>query len=142
MHFVTLAQTTLAVSNFRLAALWAELDRAITCLHGMIVTHHDGSRSYILPHLEMQMRLAAGTVTVSWLAPSPALDARCRTELRQSADAWLGALATLTLRPSSVFARVQAASALLAAGFDSVTVSSHGGIAIPSTADSLQEMAA
>jgi len=142
MPFVTLAQTTLAIGHFRLAALCAELDRAISSLQGMIVSGQDGSRNYVLSHLEMQMRLAAGTVTVSWLAQTPALDARCRIELHQSADAWLGALATLTLRPASIFARVQAASTLLAAGFNSVTVSSHGSIEIPPTADPSQEMAA
>ena len=142
MNTVTLAQTTLTVNNFRAAAFWAELDAAITRLHGSIVTHHNGSRDYRLPSLEMQVRLSGCTVTTSWVGSSPVLDARGRIDLRQSADAWLDTLATLTLRPAPVSARVQAASALLAAGFDSVAVSSHGGINQPFIPEPLQAMAA
>lgn len=142
MNTITLAQTTLIVNNFRVAAFWTELDAAISRLHGTVVTHHNSSRDYRLPSLEMQVRLTGSTVTASWVGNSPVLDARGRIDLRQSADAWLDTLAALTLRPASVSARVQAASALLAAGFDSVAVSSHGGINLALVSEPLQAMAA
>lgn len=142
MNTVILAQTTLVAINLRVAAFWAELDAAITRLHGTVVTHHIDARDYCLPSLEMQVRLTGSSVTATWMGSSPVLDARGRIDLRQSADVWLNTLATLTLRPAPVSARVQAASALLAAGFDSVAVSSHGGINLPFISEPLSAMAA
>ena len=142
MNTVTLAQTTLVAINLRVSAFWAELDAAITRLHGTVTTHHKGARDYRLPSLEMQVRHSGRALTATWLGSSPVLDARGRIDLRQSADAWLDTLATLTLRPAPVSARVQAASALLAAGFDSVAVSSHGGVNTPFVSEPMQAMAA
>ncbi|MCX7178250.1 MAG: hypothetical protein NTX56_05550 [Proteobacteria bacterium] len=126
MNTITLAQTTLIVNNLRTNAFWAELDSAIQKLHGTAVIHASGSRDYRLPSIEMRVNVVGSAITVSWISRSPVLDARGRIDLRQSADAWLDTLAALMLRPAPVAARVQAASALLAAGFDSVSVSTTG----------------
>jgi len=131
MNTVTLAQTTLIVNNLRTNAFWAELDSAIQKLHGTAVIHAGGSRDYRLPAIEMRVNVAGSAITVSWISRSPVLDARGRIDLRQSADAWLDTLAALMLRPAPVAARVQAASALLAAGFDSVSVSNTGAASMP-----------
>ena len=74
----------------------------------------------------MQVCILSNVITVTWASRSPVLDARARVDLRQSADAWMDTLAAMMLRPAPVSARVQAASALLGAGFDSVAVSSNG----------------
>lgn len=126
MNTITLAQTALIVNNLRTAVFWAELDAAIQKLHGTVLIHASGSRDYRLPSIEMRVNVQGSAITVSWVSNSPVLDARGRIDLRQSADAWLDTLAALMLRPAPVAARVQAASALLAAGFDSVAVSSTG----------------
>lgn len=126
MNTITLAQTALIVNNLRTAVFWAELDAAIQRLHGTVLIHASGSRDYRLPAIEMRVSVVANAVTATWIGRSPVLDSRGRIDLRQSADAWLDTLAALMLRPAPVSARVQAASALLAAGFDSVSVSSTG----------------
>lgn len=126
MNAITLAQTALVVNNLRTAAFWTELDRAIEKLHGTVLIHTSGSRDYRLSAIEMRVMVAGSAITVSWVSRSPVLDSRGRIDLRQSADAWLDTLATLMVRPAPVAARVQAASALLAAGFESVSVSSTG----------------
>jgi len=131
MNSITLAQTALIVNNLRTAAFWAELDTAIQKLHGTVLIHSSSSRDYRLPTIEMRVCLAGSAITVTWVSRTPVLDARGRIDLRQSADAWLDTLAALMLRPAPVSARVQAASALLAAGFDSVTVSTSGASAAP-----------
>lgn len=129
MNSITLAQTALIVSNLRTATFWSELDAAIQKLHGTVLIHTSGSRDYRLPSIEMRVCVVGSAITVSWVAHSPVLDSRARIDLRQSADAWLDTLAALMLRPAPVSARVQAASALLAAGFDSVAVSTTGALA-------------
>ncbi|MES2883179.1 MAG: hypothetical protein V4709_00105 [Pseudomonadota bacterium] len=126
MNTITLAQTALIVNNLRTAVFWAELDAAIQRLHGTVLIHASGSRDYRLPAIEMRVCVVGSAVTATWISRSPVLDSRGRIDLRQSADAWLDTLAALMLRPAPVSARVQAASALLAAGFDSVSVSSTG----------------
>lgn len=126
MNNVNLAQTALVVNNLRTSVFWAELDAAILKLQGTAMIHASGSRDYRLPSLEMRVEVQGNAITVNWVGNSPVLDTRGRIDLRQSADAWLDTLAALTLRPAPVAARVQAASALLAAGFDSVAVSSTG----------------
>jgi len=131
MNSITLAQTALIVNNLRTPAFWAELDTAIQKLHGTVLIHSSSSRDYRLPTIEMRVCLAGSAITVTWVSRTPVLDARGRIDLRQSADAWLDTLAALMLRPAPVSARVQAASALLAAGFDSVTVSTSGASAAP-----------
>lgn len=129
MNTITLAQTALIVNNLRTAAFWSELDAAIQKLHGTVLIHTSGSRDYRLPAVEMRVAVVGSAITVSWISRSPVLDSRARIDLRQSADAWLDTLAALMLRPAPVAARVQAASALLAAGFDSVSVSTTGALA-------------
>lgn len=141
MNTVTLAQTALIVNNFRAAAFWAELDAAIQKLHGTVLIHASGSRDYRLPTLEMRVAVAGSAVTASWVSNTPVLDARGRIDLRQSADAWLDTLAALMLRPAPVSARVQAASALLAAGFESVAVSGNGST-VPLSQMPMQALAA
>lgn len=128
MHDVLLAQTALIVNNLRIAAFWNELDAAIQKLQGTIILHGNGARDYRLSTLEMRVNVNGSAISVSWVSRSPVLDVRGRIDLRQSADAWLDTLAALMLRPAPVSARVQAASALLAAGFDSVTVSNLGSL--------------
>ncbi len=141
MNTITLAQSALIVSNLRTATFWTELDAAIQRLHGTVLIHTSGSRDYRLPSIEMRVAVAGSAITVSWVATSPVLDARARVDLRQSADAWLDTLAALMLRPAPVAARVQAASALLAAGFDSVAVSASGALA-PVAASPFERLAA
>ncbi len=126
MHHFTLAQTTLIVNNLRTAAFWTELDSAIARLHGTVQINASDSRDYRLPAIGMHVAITGNVIAVSWVSRTPVLDARARIDLRQSADAWLDTLGALMLRPGLVTARVQAASALLAAGFESVTVSSNG----------------
>lgn len=126
MNAITLAQSTLIFSNLRSTLFWSELDAGIQKLHGTVMIHHGGSRDYRLSGIEMQIRILANTVTVSWVSRTAVLDTRGRIDLRQSADAWLDTLSALMIRPAPVHARVQAASALLAAGFESVAVSSTG----------------
>ena len=126
MNTTTLAQTALIVNNLRTTVFWSELDAAIQRLHGTLVIHASGSRDYRLPAIEMRVTVAGSAITATWVSRSPVLDSRGRIDLRQSADAWLDTLAALMLRPAPVSARVQAASALLAAGFDSVSVSNTG----------------
>lgn len=128
MNTVTLAQTTLNVHNLRTAVFWSELDAAIQRLHGSTRIRSSDARDYRLPAIEMQVCVSATAVTACWVSNSPVLDARGRIDLRQTADAWLDTLAAMMLRPAPVSARVEAASALLAAGFDSVAVSNTGGI--------------
>lgn len=128
MNSITLAQTALIVNNLRTATFWAELDAAIQKLHGTVLIHASGSRDYRLPSIEMRVAVVGSAITVNWIARTPVLDTRARIDLRQSADAWLDTLAALMLRPAPVSARVQAASALLAAGFDSVAVSVTGAL--------------
>lgn len=128
MNSITLAQTALIVNNLRTATFWAELDAAIQKLHGTVLIHTSGARDYRLPAIEMRVAVVGCAITVSWVSGSPVLDSRARIDLRQSADAWLDTLAALMLRPAPVSARVQAASALLAAGFDSVAVSTNGAL--------------
>ena len=142
MNTITLAQTTLIVSNLRTASFWAELDSAIQKLHGTVCIHSSNSRDYQLSTIEMRVFIAGSAVTVSWVSRTPVLDARSRIDLRQSADAWLDTLAALMLRPAPVAARVQAASALLAAGFDSVSVSTTGATSLPLEPMCQQAMAA
>lgn len=127
MNAVTLAQTSLVVNNLRTAVFWTELDAAIQRLHGTVLIHTSGSRDYRLPSIEMRVSIVGSALVASWVSSSPVLDARGRIDLRQTADAWLDTLAAMMLRPAPVSARVQAASALLAAGFDSVAVSNTGG---------------
>jgi len=141
MNTITLAQSALIVSNLRTATFWTELDAAIQRLHGTVLIHTSGSRDYRLPSIEMRVAVSGSAITVSWVATSPVLDARARVDLRQSADAWLDTLAALMLRPAPVSARVQAASALLAAGFDSVAVSASGALA-PVAASPFERLAA
>jgi len=88
--------------------------------------HSYHERDYRLPTVELRISLIAEVITASWLSTSPVITARSRIDLRQAADAWLDTLAALMLRPAPVFARVQLASALLAAGFASVQLSSNG----------------
>ncbi len=142
MHTITLAQTALIVNNLRTAAFWTELDSAIQKLHGSVLIHTSGSRDYRLPSIEMRVCVAGSAITVSWVSRTPVLDARGRIDLRQSADAWLDTLAALMLRPAPVSARVQAASALLAAGFDSVSVSTSGANNLPPAQGQTQLLAA
>ena len=131
MNTITLAQTALIVNNLRTSVFWAELDAAIQRLHGTVLIHASGSRDYRLPSIEMRVSVIGSAITATWVSRSPVLDSRGRIDLRQSADAWLDTLAALMLRPAPVSARVQAASALLAAGFDSVSVSSTGATGAP-----------
>ena len=126
MHSITLAQTALIVNNLRTAAFWAEMDAGIQRLHGTVSIQNSGARDYRLPSLELRVSLSGNAIVASWIASSPVLDARASIDLRQSADVWLDTLAALMLRPATITARVQAASALLAAGFESVSVSSTG----------------
>ncbi len=126
MNTITLAQTALIVQGLRTAAFWAELDAAIEKLHGTVLVQASHARNYRLSSIEMQVALIGNVISVNWLSRTPALDAQSRIDLRQSADAWLDTLATLAMRPAPVSARVQAAASLLAAGFESVSVSSNG----------------
>ena len=126
MPHITLAQTALIVNNLRTAVFWAELDAGIQRLHGTVTVNGSGSRDYALPGIEMRVQIVGNALMASWLCNSPVLDARGRIDLRQTADVWLDTLAALMLRPAPVSARVQAASALLAAGFESVAVSNNG----------------
>lgn len=129
MYSITLAQTALIANNLRTAAFWAEMDAGIQRLHGTVSIQNSGARDYRLPSLELRVLVSGNAVIASWMGASPVLDARGRIDLRQSADVWLDTLAALMLRPAPITARVQAASALLAAGFESVAVSSTGTIA-------------
>jgi len=126
MNAITLAQTTLVVNNLRLPVLWTELDRAIQKLHGQVVVHSGSARDYRLSAIELRVLVTGQVLTASWVSRSPVLDSRGRIDLRQSADAWMDTLATLAVRPAAVWARVQAAPALLSAGFESVSVSITG----------------
>jgi len=126
MNAITLAQTTLVVNNLRLPVLWTELDRAIQKLHGQVVVHSGSARDYRLSAIELRVLVTGQVLTTSWVSRSPVLDSRGRIDLRQSADAWMDTLATLAVRPAAVWARVQAAPALLSAGFESVSVSITG----------------
>lgn len=126
MNAITLAQTTLVVNNLRLPVLWTELDRAIQKLHGQVVVHSVSARDYRLSAIELRVLVTGQVLTTSWVSRSPVLDSRGRIDLRQSADAWMDTLATLAVRPAAVWARVQAAPALLSAGFESVSVSITG----------------
>ena len=126
MNTITLAQTTLRAGNLRPQAFWSEMDGAIQKLHGSVHVHSSHERDYRLPTVELRISLIAEVITAIWLSTSPVITARSRIDLRQAADAWLDTLAALMLRPAPVFARVQLASALLAAGFASVQLSSNG----------------
>ena len=126
MNAITLAQTTLVVNNLRLPVLWTQLDRAIQKLHGQVVVHSGSARDYRLSAIELRVLVTGQVLTTSWVSRSPVLDSRGRIDLRQSADAWMDTLATLAVRPAAVWARVQAAPALLSAGFESVSVSITG----------------
>lgn len=131
MSTITLAQTAFTAEKLRTAAFWAELDAAIQRLHGTVLIHSSHSRDYRLPAIELRVGIVGSVVMASWISRSPVLDARGRIDLRQSADAWLGTLAALMLRPAPVSARVQVASALLTAGFETVSVSSNGACMAP-----------
>lgn len=131
-----MSQTSIAQSRLQRlpcppAALWAELDSALQRLPAQWAVQSSQLRSYRLPSLELQVRLDADGATALWVADSPVVDLRLRTELAQTAQAWLRAIAALGLDAPTAAARVQTAPSLLSAGFASVSVRGASELASP-----------
>lgn len=143
MNNITLAQSSQMARQISSAMFWAELETAMQRLLMVeTVVHNAGARDYRLPGVELRICLAAGAVMSCWLADSPVLSARGRVHLTLAAQAWLTTLKALGLPQPAVEARVQAASALLAAGFTSVTVRSAGELEAPESSDQALALAA
>lgn len=126
MNQIVLAQTSLPLAPMQTPAFWAELDAALVRLQGSVQVIDRSTRRYQLTAIDLEVRVADGLASATWMSREVTLDARGRIDLRQMADAWLDTLGALMMPASPVSARVHAASALLAAGFETVAVSSHG----------------
>ena len=131
MSQTSIAQSRLHPLPCAPAALWAELDSALQRQPAQWAVHSAQLRSYRLPSLELQVRLDAEGATALWVADSPVVDLRLRTELAQTAHAWLAAINALGLSAPTAAARVQTASSLLSAGFASVSVRGASEFATP-----------
>lgn len=130
----SIAQSHLPSLPCPAAALWAELDSALQRLPAQWAVHSNQQRSYRLPSLELQVRLDGEGATALWMADSPVVDLRMRTELAQTANAWLRAITALGLGAPNAAARVQTVSSLLSAGFASVSVRGASELATAVTA--------
>jgi hypothetical protein len=84
--------------------------------------------------IDLRVRLAAGTLSAVWAAPSAMLTARACVDLTQTAQAWVASLAELDTRITHAYGNQDALSALLAAGFETVHLV-RGGQLIAETAD-------
>lgn len=126
MDAITLAQSALPSKTLKAAVFWAELDAAMQALPAQCLIHGANARDYHLGNVQLRLSLAQGGALATWTAESAVLETRGRLELAQLARAWLGCTVALKLPSPPVAARVQAASSLLSAGFDSVSVQSTG----------------
>ena len=104
--------------SVRLAALWAELDDRLP--QAQCIVHSAAARDYRLGGIDLRVRLATGTLSAVWAAPSALLNARTRVDLTQTAQAWVTSLAELDTEIATAYGCLDALSALLAAGFETV----------------------
>lgn len=116
-----LAHSQLPIRALRLAAFWAELDSRLG--QGQVVVHSPGARDYRLGSIELRVRAAGGTLSAVWAAASALLPPRHRVDLIQTAQAWVASLASLERTPELGYACLDALSALLSAGFETVHLS-------------------
>ncbi len=113
-----LAHSQLPLRALRLAAFWTELDARFE--QGQIIVHSAGARDYRLGSIELRVRAAGGTLSAVWAAASALLPPRHRVDLIQTAQAWVTALARMDRTPELGYACLDALSALLSAGFETV----------------------
>lgn len=113
-----LAHSQLPLRALRLAALWAELDGRFA--QGRMIVHSATARDYQMGGIELRVRSAGGTLSAVWAGHSALLTPRSRVDLIQAAQAWVMALSHLERAPELGYACLDALSALLTAGFETV----------------------
>ena len=113
-----LAHSQLPIRALRMAAFWTELDSRFE--QGQTIVHSATARDYQLGGIELRVRAAGGTLSAVWASNSAVLSPRTRVDLIQAAQAWVLSLARLERAPELGYAGLDALSALLSAGFETV----------------------